>query len=546
MILTLLVLLLVACLTAFLATQGTLTALFTFFAAAFAAVLAIGVMPALAPIIGSLWRPDVGMGLSFLLVFTIVFAVLRIGTDALIPTDVNLPSIINRIGGGIIGFFASSVVFGALLIGIFMLPLPERILGSGDLSMSDDGQVEANMPFPVKLTAGILKLANGGSQGGKELAAVYPDMPLALASYRHTVQAGAKTALLPDMVEVRGWYVPNAAELKTRGIPTEKGVPTVVRTAVKNNSDAGSATDNDTYFRITPAQVRLIARSTTGSSFKQYNPIGMLEKGDRFVKLTDDPLNQSLAEDPNDQNQILHDWVFALDDGYTPANIEIKAGGLASFDDKAEPKPLETLAGIKYPPRKYLKDQSTVQVQVKTDDGVLANAVVWVLTPSVERRNISLVQQAHTDVENKTSAAASSASPGTLSSGEYRTDVNTLLEVRNAAASEKIPWQRVLVPIIKSRTEVSDGRRNISVVLPNFIDQTLRKVILDSGTQVLMTKTGNDGMTARESIAPGTYVFFGYASTEDAFRVWVIEKKIEPKATVQIDMSTPTFKLAIK
>lgn len=547
MLLTLLTLAFIGGLTAFLASQGTLTAIFTFFSAAFAAVLAIGLMPALAPLIGGLWRPDLGMGLAFLGVFSITFSILRIGTDVMVPSDIHLPPLINRVGGGIVGFLASTVVMGSLLIGITLLPLPETILGGANLVKSDDNdQIEANMPFPVKFTGAILNMANGGAQGGRDLASVYPDLPLALASYRHTVQAGSKTALLPDMVELRGWYVPNAADLKSRGIPTDKGVPTVVRTVIKNGSDAGSALDNDPYLRLTPQQVRLIARSTTGSGYKQYNPIGMLEKGDRFVKLTDDPLNQSMADDTNDQNQIIHDWVFAVDDGYTPANIEIKSGGLASFSDKAEPRELEQLKGVQYPPRKYLKDQSTVQVMVRTDEGVLAKAQIWVLKPSVQRRFINLVQQAHTDTENKMSAAATSASPGTLSSGDYRADLNTLLEIRNAGAGDVIAWSRVLVPLIKSRTEVSDGRRNISVVLPNFVEQTLRKVFQDSDSQVLTTQTGEDGMTARETIAPGSYLFFAYAKTDDAFRVWVIEKKIEPKATVQIDMTNPTFKLVIK
>lgn len=547
MILTLIVLVLVAALTAFLATQGTLTAILTFFSGAFAAVMAIGIAPALAPIIGGLWRADVGMGLSYLVIFAVVFAVLRIGSDVLVPTDVQLPTTLNRIGGGVVGLFASAVVIGGLLIGVFMLPLPEEVLGGGGLVEGDEnGQVAANMPWPVGFTSFILDKANGGAQGGKELASVYPNLPVALASYRHTAQSGAHTALVPDQVEVFSWYTPDAATLKEYGIPTDKGVPAVVRTTIKNNSEAGSAADSDNYVRMTPQQVRLIAKSTTSSEYRQYNPIGFLDKGDHFVKLSDDVLNQAIVDDANQQNQIIHDWVFALGDGFTPVNIEIKEGGLASFEGKYEPKQFTKLAGAQYPPRKYMNDRSTIQVLVKSEEGALANATIWVLQPNVERRNVNIVQQAHTDIENKMSAAPSNASPGTLSAGDYRADLNTMLEVRNAAAGDRIAWARILVPIIKSRTEPSDGRRNISVVLPNYVEQTLSRVIQDSNTLVTKLSTGGDGMTPRETISPGTYTFFGYARTEDTFRVWVIEKKIEPKATVEIDMSNPTFKLSIR
>ncbi len=538
MILTLIVLVVVVALAAFLATQGALTALLTFFSAIFAAILAMGLIPVLTPLAGA-WKPELGMSLSYLSVFVIAFGALRLGTDMLIPGDIHLPNLIARIAGGAIGLLASTTVVGALLIGIFMLPISENILGSG--GFDDDGNV--SMPFPVSFTGGMLKLANGGAQGGTSLAAVYPDLPAALAGYRHTVQSGNRIALGANQVEVRGWYVPDAATLKDKNITTDAGVPTIVRTTILNNSDSGAAADADNYFRLTPQQVRLIAKS--GGSYRQFTPIGYLDKGTTFTKITDKDVNQAMVDDVNEQGQIIHDWVFAITDGFIPVNIEIKQGGLVSLDGKQQTAALEALAAAKYPPRRYMKDQATVQVAVKAEGGVLAKAKVWVLLPAVTRRNVDIVREAYDAALNKESSFPGESSPGTIPGGDFRAVSRELLDVTNSGPTERINWSKILVNIVKSRLEM-DGRRNVSVVLPNFMDNKMRDIFASSGTQVgEILLTDNDGLTPKQQLAPGSYTFVCYASTADSFLFWVIDKQIEPRKEIQIDMNSPSFALSM-
>ena len=128
MALNVIVFLLLVLITLYLATQGMLSALLALATSIFASILAMALVEPLKGFIGG-WRPDDARGITLLLLYVVAFSVTRVGADMAVPKNIKLPKLVNRVAGGVAGFFTSLVVVGTLLLGFEMLPVSRVLLG---------------------------------------------------------------------------------------------------------------------------------------------------------------------------------------------------------------------------------------------------------------------------------------------------------------------------------------------------------------------------------------------------------------------------------
>src|SRR5438270_145266 len=121
--LSFLVLVMIFLIAGYLATQGMLSSLLTLATAIFSSILAMALMESMQGLIGK-YQPSYARGTTFLVLFFLIFSFTRVAADMAVPKNVKLSRLVNRLAGGVVGFFTALVVVGTLLLGIEMLPLP--------------------------------------------------------------------------------------------------------------------------------------------------------------------------------------------------------------------------------------------------------------------------------------------------------------------------------------------------------------------------------------------------------------------------------------
>ena len=220
MLLNLLAIVLVLLLAAYLANLGVLSCMMTLISAAFATILAGALFEPLQGILAG-WRPDYARGFTFLILFTVVFALCRFASDFAVPKNIKLPQIINRTVGGALGLLASLIIIGSLLIAVQMLPFGTSIFGydrfAGENGMQGDGpgmvaQGSNIWLEPDRLTLALWEATSGKSMGGDHtFTSVHPDFLTESYGYRNSVQSGVTLTLPPDLFKVNAACVTSDA-----------------------------------------------------------------------------------------------------------------------------------------------------------------------------------------------------------------------------------------------------------------------------------------------------------------------------------------------
>ncbi len=203
MILSLLVLLIIILLTLYLATQGALSAALELVAAAFASIAAMALFEPLQGIIAG-WRPEYARGVTFLVLYFLIFSGLRLATDQLVPKNVVMPAWIDRSLGAVVGFFAAMIVMGTTVIGVEMLPLGTTLLDFDRFPTANRMRPEADAApgafasqnglwlNPDRFVLGLWGLTSGRALGGSQsFSRIHPDLSVESYGYRNVVQQGA-------------------------------------------------------------------------------------------------------------------------------------------------------------------------------------------------------------------------------------------------------------------------------------------------------------------------------------------------------------------
>jgi Colicin V production protein len=569
MILQFIVLILIVLLTLFMANEGPLSALLLLTSALIASVLAMGLYEAAGSMMMG-WRPDYAHGISFLLIFCIAFAGVRLLFDFLIRGDLELPLWPGRIFGGVVGLAVAFVTIGTVLIGIQMMPVPSSIL-LYDRYPSIDPQTqkplgiageESDIWFsPDGFTEAIWDWVSGGSFGGTTaFKSIHPDLLTELYGIRYTVEYSDEHSLPPDLLKVLAVYkVPTDAQ-STLGLPnstnnTQQAKFIVIRTEViHGESPPDVSSIEGTYFRITPAEVRLV---TDGDN--QYFPIGYLEQGEKFqpLKMTD-PMVDDYQPYDNDQ-VVIHNWVFKIDSDETPTYLAVKGTAGVDLLNSTFSNKLAMLPVSAYPQRPYNNATIDVTVAANKPEGTIHLLILRQFT--MHQNVVNPLQNAFDQLDVMSSQIASTNGPWFLASqsnavnpdkspampnasmaSQYRQQANNM-----ADASNDLPldWNDLVHVLLIG--QVGHNTTESLSKISTYMNQTLEPLMQND---VIASADLNSSGTLDKPIhiAPGGYTVVAWWNSALGMQLWVQDATVQEDAqeTVSLDASSlfVNFRLA--
>jgi uncharacterized membrane protein required for colicin V production len=317
-----------------------------FFSAAISAVLAaVAAFLALSfyePVVDMLLggkMADSAHGMVLLVLFAGVYMLLRAAFDSMIPGNLRMPALIDRVGGAVMGVVAGVFAVGIVAIAAQAMPLmpdvggytkygvadnrPVRVPGTSngrdkdalvfDELMSDDsGRFDEadrkSLIIPVDdILVGLVKQHSGGGAlaGSRPLTDVHPDLLQEYFGQRLGIQTGAQRVIINNAA--KGKTAIKGAELfrldtipqvdasyEVMRLPTRKPkVPPELRAnanqvllvaRVMLGRDAGDA--KTFIMRFSPGSVRLVAKRIGASGELEtvnYFPVGTIDGANKLV-----------------------------------------------------------------------------------------------------------------------------------------------------------------------------------------------------------------------------------------------------------------------
>jgi hypothetical protein len=382
--LSFLVLVLIILITAYLANQGMLSSLLALATSLFASILAMALVEPFQGVLAG-WRPAYARGATFLVLFLVIYVVLRFAADAAVPKNIKLSRNVNRAAGGVVGFFTSLVVVGSMLIGLEMLPIGRTVMGfdrfPGDRHMqavggdgkTDPGEVARMSNVWLAPDRFVLTLWKGAARGQIGLPSgfpiVHPDLSVESYGYRNQFP-GSLRYLHGELLSVPAngcaWLGADKKFTTDDGVtmPAMGRRLLMVRTEIdKGRNDPKVSIDpgGDAYVRIAASQVRLV--TTKG---RQHYPVGYMEGGRKFVSL---PLDTGFLVDDFRGSKAVEDWIFEVAEDESPALLEIKQLARADLVDPPKEPVAAPLASSAYPPHAYYKDLGSLNVTFDPKSG---------------------------------------------------------------------------------------------------------------------------------------------------------------------------------
>jgi len=266
MIFNLLVFLVIVLLTLYMATQGMVSAIIALITATFSSLLAMALTESLESLVGKV-SLEFQRGLTFLAIYLLTFGITRVVADILIPRNIKVPLLVNRAVGGLIGFFASLVVVGTIIIGLEMLPLPTDLMGynrfpaaSNMQALDADGKPIPGTVArqsgvwlnPGRFTLAIWSGASGRGLGGaRSFEDVHPDLSVESYGFRRNLQYASKRTVPPENFDVPAvWMSADPNHLKPLGIDAGPGQRAVVARAVVTLGEKSSRSAADSVFKL--------------------------------------------------------------------------------------------------------------------------------------------------------------------------------------------------------------------------------------------------------------------------------------------------------
>jgi hypothetical protein len=326
MVFSIIVIVLIAVIAYFHYTQGAFSATLSAIIAIIAAVLAFSYHET---IIYSFLKgkvADYAHGMVLVALFAVIYVVLRIIFDSLVPGNIRLPLWVDRIGAGVMGLFVGVYATGILTIAAHTLPFGPGTpyaryeleasrsvtvpTGGRDLDASVIGQVKdaepgrfspetaSSMIVPVDdIVVNMVDRLSGGALSGKQtLKSVHPSYLDEMFANRLGVQVGASHVAfnLPTIrqIDVQGVYSLDQIAQADSEYPQLRG-PMKIDAIRKPQPDqallvarvnfATSADDSDRNVRVSAATVRLLAGGVNHMPVGTIDPAGILR-----VNLPDD------------------------------------------------------------------------------------------------------------------------------------------------------------------------------------------------------------------------------------------------------------------
>lgn len=368
---------------------------------------------------------DRAIAIALIVLFALTYIILRVLIDKLIPGNVMVPAVMDRVGGGVMGLFAGLVSVGVLATAAQSLPFGPSIggyaryalneprdvgipptgvgmsggmIGEGILpdemvaKTMDEDQSKMLLPADDFAVGLVSMLSNGVLSGSQPLAAVHPDYLQQLFGQRIGVQTSVERTLVngngQDNVRVEGVYVLTSVpqedpelkgmrELDATGI--RKVEPDRIMLVVRAFFGSGAAQGG--LVRLSPGMVRLVTPAHDDEPAKNHFPIGTLDDGSKlWVNKPDDPI---FIETTGNTGA---DFVFdvAIADVGAPGAVEsgltIRSGTFCEFKRMARIELSGKQVNTVPPP------DPNVQVLRKTDEGRALKPVPQRRVPAGTRR----------------------------------------------------------------------------------------------------------------------------------------------------------------
>lgn len=273
-------------------------------------------------------------GLSLLLLFIVIFGLLRVLSDKVVPKNVHFMGIISQIGGGACGVAAGIIISGLTIIGLGFLPLGVSLAGYQPWQISADGQVtksDSSLWVGVDRMASnvFTGLSNGAFSNATPLVAYHPDFAKAAILFRLRLDENASVVAVPGSVTVQNAYSqPTAKARVLQGL--NLGVADALGDALKQDTyrlvvvdtlwrmtPAGTY-DSDSTLRVPSTQVRLGAAppKATADQVELIAPIAFAREenaqtGERYFYALDS--DRRYASSTNQEQRIA--WVFMVPEG---------------------------------------------------------------------------------------------------------------------------------------------------------------------------------------------------------------------------------------
>jgi hypothetical protein len=297
--------------------QGMFSATISAILAAFASLLAFSFHE---PLVSAFLGGKVGnqaLALSLMGLFAAIYFILRIVFDKLVPGNVRLPLLMDKIGAAVMGVVAAVFSVGTFAVAAQTLPFGPTIGGYGryetvgerdaqvrsggrmlDVMVRDELKNDSFDPgdatrlwVPVDdIFINLVQQASAGSLSGKRtLKSIHPDYLDQLFAGRLGIQVGAskvainKEGARPQATVDKLFFLDSAPQvdaeldsIRRRSVPPElKPGPGKVLIVARVFFGL-DASDKDKIFRFSPGSIRLLLGG------KNYYPIGTLEAA-RFV-----------------------------------------------------------------------------------------------------------------------------------------------------------------------------------------------------------------------------------------------------------------------
>jgi hypothetical protein len=401
MVFSILVILLVGVVAFFHYVQGFFSATISAFIAAIAAIMAVSYHETVVSLLLKGKMADYAHGMVLCMIFAVVYIVLRVIFDAAIPGNVRTPSVVDKVGAGVMGLVAGTFTVGIFAIAAQTIPwdagmsllgytryeltstrkvtLPSSV-GRQDQDADINNEMVANTMEPDKQTGlwlpvddwvldTVYHVTNGGSLAGdRPLASVHPDYLQELFGERIGIQTGGRRVALAlngnDPVDVSAVFTAADLPAKDGGLKklrplTDKYQPPFLQNGqVKLSGDQrilivrvkvnSSATDDeDQYFRFSPGSIHLVCPTGEGTYTDAY-PIGTLESGQTVVLNRVDDFLFVKADDSFDAVFLVNSSVITPDNKIKEGVlISVKRFGLVDLSGKTVETKIKPDPGVK-------------------------------------------------------------------------------------------------------------------------------------------------------------------------------------------------------
>jgi len=332
--------------------------------------------------LAGLWQPDLAHPISLAVLFGVPLLIFRLICDKFIRRSCLLPSLVDKIGGGVCSFITAMIMVGVAAVAIQMIPIGPSLLGFSrfDVALPD---VSDNPPVlaasdrglwlaPDRFAVGTAAvLSNGVFSGRMSFTQDHPDLVQA-AGWDNTGKSEMSRYAPPGSISVEATQplevvfrlVPgnkkNSQPDQYEPIPPQSGDEFhVVRVKLK-----ASARDSHKSHIFTLRQFRLVG--DVHGEVEQYFPIATKQAADdqavdRYVSVTrkggKDWPDVDTPMSPPDNSGGVVDVVFELPTGFKPHFIEYKRAARANVSF-AKPQPKSTGANAAPTPKPSTKTAS--------------------------------------------------------------------------------------------------------------------------------------------------------------------------------------------